>query len=195
MGLDFPCGSGPEAGVGGEVVQAVPSFVAAPAPCAVPQLCMPGPVRRRKGVKVSSARVFNGESEGRGLFTNMFGVPSTTPARPLPASVRGRRRVFKGVTKDWREVYAKPSSSFKDAGSRFRGARKSKRVTWGQWKHPASPPRECVSKVKGTPRKPRSARSGIDGDGSSGPSLLEVLGIMKIVKKCVAVCKFKVSAG
>ena len=142
---------------------------------------MAGPVRHtvyavsKKG-KVSSARVFNGESEGRGLFTNMFGVPSTTPARPLPASVRGRRRVFKGVTKDWRAVYAKPSGPFKDAGSRFRGARKSKRVTWGQWKHPAGPPRECVSKVKGTPRKPRSARSGTDGVGSSGLSLLDILG-------------------
>ena len=142
---------------------------------------MPGPARRtscsmRKEEKVSSARVVDGESEGRGLFTNLFGVPSTTPARPLPASARGRRRVFKGVTKDWRAVHAKPSGPFKDAGSRFRGARKSKRVTWGQWKHPASPPRECVSKVKSTPRKPRSARSGTDGVGSSGPSLLEIWG-------------------
>ena len=181
MGLDFPCGSGPEAGVGGEVVQAIPPFVAAPASCAVPQLCMSGPSRRtqyimRKGEKVSSARVFNGESEGRGLFTNLFGVPSTTPARPLPASVRGRRRVFKGVTKAWREVYAKPSGSFKDAGSRFRGARKSKRVTWGQWKHPARSPRKGVSSGKGTPRESRSARSGSDEVGSSGPSLLDILG-------------------
>ena len=105
MALDFPCGSGPAAEAGCEVDRALPFLAAAPAPCVVPQLCMSGPVRHTvyavsKNRKVSSARVFNGESEGRGLFTNLSGVPSTTPARPIPASVRGRRRVFKGVTKD-----------------------------------------------------------------------------------------------
>ena len=129
MALDFPCGSGPAAGAGSEVDQAGPFLAAAPAPCVVPRLCMSGPSRHTvyampKNRKVSSARVFNGESEGRGLFTNLSGVPSTTPARPIPASVRGRRRVFKGVTKDWRAVYAKSSGRFKDAGNRFRGARK-----------------------------------------------------------------------
>ena len=161
---------------GGEAVKADLPFVAAPAPCTVPKLCMPGPVRRRKKESVSSVRVFDGESEGRGMFTNVSGIPSTTPARPIPASVRGRRRVYKGVTKDWREVYAKSSAPFKDAGSRFRGARKSKRVTWGQWKLPTSSPRKGVSSGKGTPRKSRSVRSGSDGVGSSGRSLLEILG-------------------
>ena len=35
---------------------------------------------------------------------------------------------------------------------------------------------EGVSTAKGTPRPPRPARSGADGDGSLGPSLLECLG-------------------
>ena len=43
-------------------------------------------------------------------------------------------------------------------------------------KHPASSPRKGVPLSKGTPRKPRPARRGSDGVGSSGPSLLECLG-------------------
>ena len=86
MALDFPCGSGTVAEAGCEVDQAASFLAAAPAPCIAPQPCMSGPVRHTvyampKKRKVSSARVFNGESEGRGLFTNLSGVPSTTPAQ------------------------------------------------------------------------------------------------------------------
>ena len=97
----------------------------------VPTLRIPVP---KQGGRVKSPVApgpVEGESAGRKVFRDRHGNMHTTPSRPIPASIRGPRVPCKAVTKRWWKVFRDSTSVFQDAGSRFKGQRKSKRVSWG----------------------------------------------------------------
>ena len=104
----------------------------------VPSLRIPVPKQGGQAKAPAVPGLVEGESAGRGILRDRRGDMHTTPSRPIPASIRGPRVLCKAVTKRWGKKYRDSSSVFQDAGSRFKGQRKSKRVSWGEWVPPAS---------------------------------------------------------